>query len=187
MAWTNVHSRAGDVNAMDVVKAIEERHSVRGFTDGDVPMDIVNEALRLGNLAPSAGNLQARDFIIVKDKGMKKKLSKAAFGQKFVEEAPVVLVVCCNLNRIKNYGERGESLYTIQDTAAAVENMMLYLVSKGYGTCWVGAFDEKEVGRLMELPDWAKAVAMVPVGKPKESGRTSPRLEQDTIVHSEKW
>jgi len=172
---------------MDVTKAIEERHSVRGFTGEDVPMAIITETLRLGNLAPSAGNLQARDFIIVRDKEMKKKLSKAAFGQKFVEEAPVVMVICCNMKRIKNYGERGESLYTIQDTAAAVENMMLFLVSKGYGTCWVGAFDEKEVGRLMELPECAKAVALIPVGKPKESGRTSPRLEQDTLVHSEKW
>lgn len=172
---------------MDVVTAIEERHSVRSFTDEDVPMDVIMETLRLGNLAPSAGNLQARDFIIVKDKEMKKKLSKAAFGQRFVEESSVVVVVCCNLNRIKNYGERGDRLYTIQDTAAAVENMMLYLVTKGYGTCWVGAFDEKEVGRLMELPDCARAVAMIPIGKPKESGRTSPRLELDTIVHTGKW
>jgi nitroreductase len=172
---------------MDVVKAIEERHSVRGFTGEEVPMDIINEMLRLGNLAPSAGNLQARDFIIVKDAEMKKKLTKAAFGQRFVEEAPVIVVVCTNLNRIKNYGERGERLYTIQDTAAAMENMMLYLVSKGYGTCWVGAFDEKEVGRLMELPECARAVAMIPIGRPKESGRTSPRLEQDTLVHMEKW
>jgi nitroreductase len=172
---------------MDVVEAIEERHSVRGFTADEVPTDIITETLRLANLAPSAGNLQARDFIVVRDVEMKKKLSKASFGQRFVEEAPVVIVVCCNMNRIKNYGERGESLYTIQDTAASVVNMMLYLVSQGFGTCWVGAFDEKEVGRLMQLPECGRAVAMIPIGKPKESGRTSPRLEQDTLVHMEKW
>jgi nitroreductase len=176
-----------EVHTMDVVKAIEERHSVRGFTGDDVPNEIITETLRLANLAPSAGNLQARDFIVVRDLEMRKKLSKAAFGQRFVEEAPVVVVVCCNLNRIKNYGDRGVSLYTIQDTAAAVENMMLYLVSEGFGTCWVGAFDEKEVGRLMQLPECARAVAMIPIGKPKESGRTTPRLEQDTLVHAEKW
>jgi nitroreductase len=176
-----------EVHTMDVEKAIEERHSVRVFTGEEVPMEIIQETLRLGNLAPSAGNLQARDFIIVKDKEMKQKLTKAAFGQKFVEEASVVLVVCCNMNRIKNYGERGETLYAIQDASAAVQNMMLYLTSKGYGTCWVGAFDEKEVGRLMELPDCARAVAMIPIGKPKEAGRTSPRMELDTIVHTEKW
>ena len=175
------------MHIMDVVEAIEGRHSVRGFTGEDVPMDVIMETLRLANLAPSAGNLQARDFIIVKDKDMKKKLTKAAFGQRFIEEAALVVVVCCNMNRIKNYGDRGESLYTIQDTAAAVENMMLYLVSKGYGTCWVGAFDEKEVGRLMELPECARAVAIVPIGRPTESGRTSPRLELDTLTHSEKW
>jgi hypothetical protein len=172
---------------MDVVKAIEERHSVRSFTADEVPTDIITETLRLANLAPSAGNLQARDFIVVRDLEMKKKLSKASFGQSFVEEAPVVIVVCCNKNRIKNYGERGESLYTIQDTAASVVNMMLYLVSEGFGTCWVGAFDEKEVGRLMQLPECDRAVAMIPIGKPKESGRTTPRLEQDTLVHMEKW
>ena len=172
---------------MDLVKAIEERHSVRGFTGEDVPLDVIEETLRMGNLAPSAGNLQARDFIVVRNLDMRKKLCRAAFGQRFVEEAPVVIVVCSNLNRIKNYGERGERLYTIQDTAAAVENMMLYLVSRGYGSCWVGAFDEKEVGRLMELPDWAKAIAMIPLGRPKESGRASPRLEADTLVHAEKW
>ena len=172
---------------MDLVKAIEERHSVRGFTGEDVPLDVIEETLRMGNLAPSAGNLQARDFIVVRNLDMRKKLCRAAFGQRFVEEAPVVIVVCTNLNRIKNYGERGERLYTLQDTSAAVENMMLYLVSRGYGSCWVGAFDEKEVGRLMELPDWAKAVAMIPLGRPKESGRASPRLEADTLVHAEKW
>ena len=176
-----------EVHTMDVVKAIEERHSVRDFTADEVPMDTITETLRLANLAPSAGNLQSRDFIIVKDIEMKKKLSKASFGQRFVEEAPVVIVVCCNMNRIKNYGERGESLYTIQDTAASVVNMMLYLVSKGFGSCWVGAFDEKEVGRLMQLPECARAVAIIPIGMPKESGRTSPRLEQDTLVHTEKW
>jgi nitroreductase len=176
-----------EVQIMDVVKAIEERHSVRGFTEEDVPVDIITEMLRLGNLAPSAGNLQARDFIVVRDKEMKKKLSKAAFGQRFVEEAPVVVVVCSNKNRIKNYGVRGENLYVIQDTAVAVENMMLFLVSEGFGSCWVGAFDEKEAARLMELPDCATAVAMIPIGRPKESGRTPPRLEQDTLVHSEKW
>ena len=172
---------------MDLVKAIEERHSVRGFTGEDVPLDVIEETLRMGNLAPSAGNLQARDFIVVRNLDMRKKLCRAAFGQRFVEEAPVVIVVCTNLNRIKNYGERGERLYTLQDTSAAVENMMLYLVSRGYGSCWVGAFDEKEVGRLMDLPDWAKAVAMIPLGRPKESGRASPRLEADTLVHAEKW
>ena len=172
---------------MDLVKAIEDRHSVRGFTSEDVPLDVIEETLRMGNLAPSAGNLQARDFIVVRNLEMRKKLCRAAFGQRFVEEAPVVIVVCSNLNRIKNYGERGERLYALQDTAAAVENMMLYLVSTGYGSCWVGAFDEKEVGRLMELPDWAKAVAMIPLGRPKESGRATSRLEADTLIHSEKW
>ena len=113
---------------MDVVKAIEERHSVRVFTGEDVPMEIINEMLRLGNLAPSAGNLQARDFIIVKDKEMKGKLTKAAFGQRFVEEASVVVVVCCNMNRIKNYGDRSKTTL-LAKTARSMRSSMARLIS----------------------------------------------------------
>jgi nitroreductase len=172
---------------MEIKEAIEKRASVRAFTDDPVPDELVMETLRLGTLAPSAGNLQARDFVVVRSPETKAKLAKAAFGQEFVEKAPVVIVCCANLTRIRNYGIRGTGLYCLQDVAACVENMMLYVASQGYGSCWVGAFDETQVTKILELPENVRPVVILPVGMPKDPPRRTPRLKLDTVVHKEKW
>jgi nitroreductase len=172
---------------MEIKEAIEKRASVRAFTDDPVPDELVMETLRLGTLAPSAGNLQARDFVVVRSPETKAKLAKAAFGQEFVEKAPVVIVCCANLTRIRNYGIRGTGLYCLQDVAACVENMMLYVASQGYGSCWVGAFDETQVTKILELPENVRPVVILPMGVPKDPPRRTPRLKLDTVVHKEKW
>lgn len=172
---------------MDVRECIEGRTSVRVFRPDPVDDGTVIEALRMANLAPSAGNLQARDFIVVKDAGTKKALAQAAYGQDFVRTAPVVVVFCANLERIKHYGDRGRALYSLQDVAAAVQNMMLYLHDKGIGTVWVGAFDEKRAGAALDLPEHARPVAIVPLGYPAETGVRRKRLPLDQLVHREKW
>ncbi|HPP45607.1 MAG TPA: nitroreductase family protein, partial [Methanomassiliicoccaceae archaeon] len=92
---------------------------MRGFTKEDVPAGVIDEALEAANLAPSAGNLQARDFVVVRDGGKKRELAEAAMSQMFVADAPVVVVCCANLERIGRYGPRGRELYCLQDVAAA--------------------------------------------------------------------
>jgi nitroreductase len=172
---------------MELVESIEARVSVRSFTEEDVPEKVVSEALRLAILAPSAGNLQSRDFIVVRNALSKKRLAKAAFGQAFIEEAPVVVVVCANQNRIRNYGTRGAQLYCLQDSAAAIEHILLYVVSKGYGSCWVGAFDEREASKVLSIPDNIRPVAILPIGRPMKEGFHTSRLDEAEVVHKEKW
>ena len=172
---------------MDVADAIEGRTSIRAFKDEPIDDEIVQEALRLANLAPSAGNLQARDFIVVRDHRMKKLLMKAALGQDFVEAAPVVIVFCANLERIAHYGDRGRQLYCLQDVAAAVQNAMLYLHSKGLGSVWVGAFDEDKAAAALNLPSHVRPVAMLPIGYPAERGVHRNRLPLSELVHRESW
>jgi nitroreductase len=172
---------------MELVESIEARVSVRSFTEEDVPDKIVNEVLRLAILAPSAGNLQSRDFIVVRNALSKKRLAKGAFGQAFIEEAPVVIVVCANQNRIRNYGTRGAQLYCLQDSAAAIEHILLYVVSEGYGSCWVGAFDEREVSKVLSIPDNIRPVAILPIGRPMKEGFHTSRLDTNEVVHKEKW
>ena len=132
---------------MDIKEAIQKRHSVRSFSDKKPSSEIITEIIKYAHLAPSAGNLQARDFIIVDDSEIKKELSRAALNQDFIEEAPINIVVCANLKRISPYGRRGEELYCIQGTAAVVEHILLLAVDNGLGTCWVGAFNETEVSK----------------------------------------
>lgn len=172
---------------MEVVECIEGRTSIREFRTDPVSDEITNEALRLANLAPSAGNLQARDFIVVKNAATKKALAQAAYGQDFIRTAPVVVVFCANLERIGHYGDRGRNLYSLQDAAAAIQNFSLYLHSQGLGSVWVGAFDEQKARTAIGIPLNVRPVAIVPFGYPAEKGVHRKRLPMDTLVHWEKW
>lgn len=182
-----VDDHAKEMTGVDVGECIEGRTSIRVFKPDPVEDEVVNEALRMANLAPSAGNLQARDFIVVKGAKTKKALAEAAYDQDFVRTAPVVVVFCADLERIGHYGDRGRALYCLQDVAAAVQNLMLYLFDKGIGTVWVGAFDEKKASAALNLPDHVRPVAMVPMGYPAGKGVTRKRLPLDQLVHREKW
>ena len=176
------------VKDTDIESCIEGRRSIRAFKPDPLDDSIVREALRMANLAPSAGNLQARDFIVVKDTETKEALAEAAYDQDFVRIAPVVVVFCANLQRIAGrYGDRGKTLYCIQDAAAAIENMILYLHGKGVGSVWVGAFDETKARKILSVPSSSRPVAIVPIGYPDEKGGRTPRVSLDQIVHKEKW
>ena len=158
----------------DLFEAIRERRSERHFKPDPVPDDTVRRIVDCGLKAPSAGNMQPWQFLIVKRPELRADLSKAAFGQKFVEDAPVVIVVLADPGRSAGrYGNRGSDLYCIQDTAAAVQNMLLAVLAFGLGACWVGAFDEAAASRALELPEHLRPVAMIPIGYPKE--RPTPR------------
>ncbi|RLG76528.1 MAG: nitroreductase family protein, partial [Thermoprotei archaeon] len=103
---------------MDVFEAIKRRRSIRAFKNIDLPEETVEKLIDAARWAPSAGNIQPWEFIVVRNPVTKQKLSEAALNQTFIEEAPVVLVVCADYKRSSaGYGNRGATLYCIQDTA----------------------------------------------------------------------
>ena len=153
---------------MEVWEAIRKRVSVRRFSTKDVPDELVDRLLEAGCQAPTAGNLQPWRFWVVRKQEVKEGLVAAAGGQMFLSEAPVVIVCCVDLDLCAHgYGSRGQNLYGIQDTAAAIENMILGATSEGWGTCWVGAFSEEAARGTLELPEGVRPVAMVAIGEPE--------------------
>lgn len=108
---------------MNVLNIIKNRRSVRRFINESIPKE-VQEALKDAIIwAPSAGNLQSRKFYFVFNQAMKEDLVKAALGQSFIAEAPLVIVACIDLRISDDYGERGVKLYAIQDVAASIQNV----------------------------------------------------------------
>jgi len=172
---------------MDVIECMEGRTSIRVFSPEPVEDSVIDEGLRFANLAPSAGNLQARAFIVVRNAKVKRDLMEAAYGQDYVWKAPVVVAFCADLERIKHYGDRGRDLYCLQDVAAAIQNFSLYLHDKGLGSVWIGAFDEARAAAALGTPPHIRPVALVPVGVPAEKGVRRKRLPTGELVHREKW
>lgn len=171
---------------MDVFEAIKGRKSIREFSTEQLDEDDLKRILDAGRLAPSAGNCQPLEMVVVKDEKTKEDLARAALGQSFVAEAPVVIVICANIPRTSSrYGRRGAELYCIQDTAAATQNILLAAYALGYGTCWVGAFDERAAAKAINAPLEVRPVAIVPIGKPAEKPSPAPKLPLSKIVHQD--
>jgi len=172
---------------MDIKEAIEKRTSIRKYQKKPVDRELVENLLYYANLAPSAGNLQARDFIIVDDEDIKEKLAIAAYNQEFIKEAPIVVVFCANLERISPYGKRGKKFYCLQDVAAAIQNFLLVATAEGLATCWVGAFNDDSVAKILNLPPHIKPIAIVPVGYAGEEPIKTDRLDIKELIHYNKW
>jgi nitroreductase len=171
---------------LDVLEAIKGRRSIRAFKNQDVPAEIVEELVDAARWAPSAGNIQPWEFIIVQKPRIKRRLVEVALGQTFIEEAPVVIVVCVDEERSsQGYGVRGKTLYCIQDTAAAIQNIHLTAYSLGLGTCWVGAFREEETRKILKIPRGIRPVAIIPVGYSAEAPTPRMRKSISQIVHYE--
>lgn len=169
---------------MEVSKVIKERRSVRSYKSVPVPEEDLLKILDAGRWAPSSGNTQPLELVVVKDSETKEELAKSARGQSFIAEAPVAIVVCANIPRTsRRYGERGEKLYVIQDTAAATQNMLLMAYSLGYGTCWIGSFYDDKVAEVIEAPENIRPLAIFPIGKPAQKPRAPPRRDLDNILH----
>jgi nitroreductase len=169
--------------------AVKSRRSIRKFESTDIGEDNVNEILEVGFSAPSAGNRQPWRVVVVRNKNTKAALVEAALNQKFIAQAPVVLVVCAVPEEsAERYGKRGKTLYVLQDTAALTQNLLLAAHLKGYGACWVGAFDETLATKAVNAPDNMRPVAIMPIGHvagsaPEKQSRR--RLEE--VVVAEKF
>jgi nitroreductase len=171
---------------VEVFEAISGRRSVREFRPDPVDEGDLRKILDAGRMAPSAGNCQPTEFVVVKDRAIKERLARAAYGQTFVAEAPVVIVVCANVPRTsRRYGRRGEELYCIQDTAAATQNVHLAAYALGYASCWVGAFDEDAVAEIIKAPSGVRPLAIVPIGRPAERPSAPPRRRLEEMVHED--
>ncbi len=173
---------------MDLFDAIAKRRSVRAFRDEPVAQDLVEQILEAANQAPSAGNLQAYEIVLVTKPSIKEALARAALGQDFLVEAPVVLAFVTNPRRSAfQYGERGEVLYSLQDATIAGSFAMLAATALGLATVWVGAYQDRIVRDVLGLPPGSQPAVLLAVGYPAETPHSSPRRELSDLVRRETY
>lgn len=168
---------------MEFFDVIKRRHSIRRFKEKGIEEDKLKKILETANSAPSAGNLQAYEIFLVRDKRKKIELAKAAYDQDFIQEAPAVLIFCANPKRSAlKYGERGKNLYCIQDATIAASYTQLAATNLNLGSVWVGGFDDKEVLEVLGNPKDVWPVAIIPIGYPNENPKTRSRRKLDDLV-----
>jgi nitroreductase len=173
---------------MEFDHVVRKRKMIRKYLPNMIPESIMSKMIKNASKAPSAGHTQVQEFIIVKDPTIKKKLRQASVNQKYVEDAPVLIVVCSNTSRsLGRYGQRGKDFYSIIDGAFASMIILLTAVNEKLGAGFVGAFEDDEVAKILNMPEHVKPVGIITLGYPDESPAKLDRIENKQLVHYDRW
>lgn len=164
---------------MDLFETVEKRRSIRKFRPNPIPDKDLKNILEAGRLAPSGGNRQPWSFIVVRKPETKKKLAAVANLQRFIADADTVLIALGDPAVSK-------SLYK-QDPMIAIEHMVLASTALGYGTCWIGAFNENDVKEIAKVPENMTVIALLPIGVPDETPLPKPRRAFKEVFFKESY
>ena len=172
---------------MDVFEVIKYRRSIRKYDDAKpVSRDSVEKVIDAARWAPSAGNNQPIEVVVVSDQKKREKMAEVSGYARFLKYSPIALVVCINLKRSEHrLGELGREYYSPQDASAAIENMMLAAAALGLGMCWNSFFEKDIVKEMLNLPEDVEPFAILPLGHPLKIPKPPPRRPLRDILHWE--
>ncbi|CCJ33014.1 nitroreductase family protein [Caloramator australicus] len=163
---------------------IFKRRSIRKYLDKPVAKEDIDDLLRAAMAAPSAGNEQPWEFIVVDDKNVLKRIADVHPYAKMLYEAPVAIVVCGDLNKEKYKG------FWVQDCSAATQNILLEATDKGLGTVWIGVYPDdtrvKDISNIFGIPSNVIPLSIVAVGYPDQEMQEVDRFDPQKI-HYNKW
>jgi len=172
----------------DILELIQTRRNVKYFLPKFVSWDNVARILDAARHAPSCGNIQNWKFVVVFDPDKKHQIAEACYGQYEIVQAGILIVVCAEPEKAERYyGVRGERLYSVQNCAAAIQNMLLEAHSLGLATCWIGGFEEESVKSTLNIPEDARPQAIIAVGYAKEVPAKPPKYPLEPIVYFNGW
>ena len=202
---------------MNVIEAIQHRHSVRHYRPDPVPDDVLARLLGAARLAPSSGNRQPWKFVVVRDPATRERLAgvcqfRRTTGelrvQRFIAEAPVVVVACGSEREANVFYKAGGELSIapgahlattrtsavtaeqgtlLADLSAALSLLMLAAVDEGLGTCWVMGVDEAAIRAMLGIPEGVRAPMVMTLGYPLEEPKATPRKPLAEIVCYERY
>lgn len=169
---------------MDAIEAILTRRSIRKYTDQPVSDELVTQLLRAAMAAPSAGNQQPWEFIVVRDRSVLGRIADFSPYAGMARDAQVAVVVCADLSREQHRG------FWVQDCSAAIENLLVAARALGLGAVWLGAHPLEErvfqLGTVFNLPEGIIPMAAVAIGYPDGYPEPVDRFNPDRI-HFERW
>ena len=163
------------------------RRSIRRYRDKEVPLETIAEIIDLASYAPSSGNIQNWRLVVVTSTETKHELMESCLNQGWMMEAPVFIVVCNDYEKVKNhYGKLGK-LYSIQNCSNIAFGLTLVAKEHGLGSCWVGAFDEEAVRRILKIPDNMDPEIIITLGYAEEIKSPSLRDIPNYITFFNYW
>ena len=152
--------------------------------------EMLGRVLEAVRIAPSGSNRQPWRFIIVKDETIKQRLVPACGDQKWLAEAPVIVVACGQIFDY-NRGSYMKDYSMLVDLSIAMTHLILAARNEGLGTCWIGFFNNAEVKKVLGVPEGWNVVGLTPLGYPEAGEKAftdpGPRKAMQEIVSTDKF
>lgn len=171
-----------------MLEIIKKRRSIRKYQPKPVEDGKLNEILKAAMFAPSSMHRRPWEFIIVKDKPTKEKLSQATPYASFAKKAPLVLILCANQTSDPRW---------VEDLSIAAAHIYLEATNQGLGTCFIQIRDAKTPGgegaeeyvrNLIKVPKRIRVLCLMPLGYPAEQKEEHSDLEfEKEKIHWERF
>ena len=155
---------------MDIYEVIKKRRSIRRFKQDEIPLRILEKLVDAARFAPSGGNIQPWEFIIVNDKELLDKVFETLAWAGYIApegtppegKRPTAYIVALQNTKLSPFTPT-------HDMAAAVENILLVATEEGLGSCWIGSVKRKKLAEILNIPSDYHIDSVIALGYPDET------------------
>ena len=161
-----------------------KRYSARAYKSNPVEDDKLQEVLEAARIAPTAGNRQPFQFIVIHTKGREAELGSIC-GASWLMQAPIVICACATPSQ--GWVRKDGKNYCDVDVTIAMDHLILAATDLGLGTCWIGMFRPQVAREVLGLPDDVEPIALTPLGYPDDEPKPKIRKSIDELVRYEHW
>lgn len=178
---------------------LKSHRSIRKFTDQPIDEAMLKALLEAAQCAATAHFVQAYSIIHVKDQGVRREIAELSGPQAWVEQAPVFLVFCADLNRLelasKMHGKQMKGnnfelfITATVDTALVAQSTMIAAESLGLGGVFIGGIrnDPQKICDLLHIPEHAYPVFGMCLGYPDQDPPVKPRLPVEAVLQTDTY
>lgn len=174
---------------MDFYKVIESRTSNKNYKPTPIPTEKLDKIINAALMAPSWKNKTSYRFVFIDQQNLKEQISntitnKTNQAASAVKQAPIIAVIVADPSESGNTSDKS---YFMVDCGIAMEHLVLAATNEGYGTCWIGSFEEDEVRRILNIPQSFRVVAMTPIGETNENDDHYPPKDVSQHIYYNNW
>jgi nitroreductase len=175
---------------LEPLNLIKTRRSVRRYSNKNVSNELIEEIIDAARFAPSAHNHQPWKFIVTRDKDKLEEIAEDSKYAKFISTAPVAIIVCADYENSQTRKANKDyfvKYFCIQDTAAAIQNILLSAHSLGLGTCWIGDYNEEKLTEIFKIKEPYYPVGIISVGFTDKQPATPKHKSLEEVLCYEKF
>ncbi len=164
---------------MAILELFSRRYSCRSYHSTPIPHDLLTRVFECARLAPTACNRQPFRLVVLQTERHRQALGQIC-RHRWLLDAPLLLVMIAVSERA--WSRQDGMNYAVVDATIALDHLILGATDEGLGTCWIAAFDSRQLAELLELGPREQPVAMTPLGWPADEAAPKQRLPIEKLV-----